>query len=136
MSEPRAPPETILFVEDEALVRMDMAEFMRECGYRVHEAVNANEAIAALQAKFAVDLVFTDINLPDGVDGVALAAWTLRNRPGVKVLLTTGAGVRSDIPEDIGPLLSKPYTGRELLDRVRHALARPTDEEDDGSKAE
>ena len=136
MSEPHAPPETILFVEDEALVRMDMAEFMRECGYRVHEAANANEAIAALQAKFAVDLVFTDINLPDGVDGVALAAWTLRNRPGVKVLLTTGAGVRSDIPEDVEPLLAKPYTGRELLDRVRHALARPTDEEDDGSKAE
>ena len=63
-SEPRAPPETILFVEDEALVRMDMAEFLRECGYRVHEAASASEAIEALQTKFAVDLVFTDINLP------------------------------------------------------------------------
>jgi CheY-like chemotaxis protein len=135
MSEPRAPAETILFVEDEALVRMDMAEFLRECGYRVHEAANANEAIAALQAKFAVDLVFTDINLPDGVDGVALAAWTLRNRPGVKVLVTTGAGVRGDLPEEVGPLLAKPYTGRDLLDRVRHALARPPDDEGDGSEA-
>jgi CheY-like chemotaxis protein len=57
------PPETILFVEDEALVRMDMAEFLRECGYRVHEAATAEEAIEALQAKFVIDLVFTDINL-------------------------------------------------------------------------
>ena len=37
------PPETILFVEDEAVIRMDMAEFLRECGYQVHEAANANE---------------------------------------------------------------------------------------------
>ncbi len=76
-----APPETILFVEDEALVRMDMAEFLRECGYRVHEAANANEAVEALQSKFAVDLVFTDINLPEGMDGLELAEWIFANRP-------------------------------------------------------
>ena len=39
------PPETILFVEDEPLVRMDMAEFLRQCGYRVHEAADATEAV-------------------------------------------------------------------------------------------
>ena len=91
MSEPpTAPPETILFVEDETLVRMDMAEFLRECGYRVHEAATAKEAIEALQAKFVVDLVFTDINLPDDMSGLELGEWTLRERPGVKVLVTTG----------------------------------------------
>ena len=52
-SQIHAPPETILFVEDEALIRMDMAEFLRECGYRVHEAANAEEAREALQSKFA-----------------------------------------------------------------------------------
>jgi len=39
-----SPPETILFVEDEALVRMDLAQYLRECGYQVHEAANASEA--------------------------------------------------------------------------------------------
>ena len=92
-----APAETILFVEDEALVRMDMAEFLRECGYRVHEAANANEAIEALQSKFAVDLVFTDINLGEGMNGLELAGWTLSNRPGVKVLVTTGTS-RVEVP--------------------------------------
>jgi CheY-like chemotaxis protein len=56
-----APPETILFVEDEALVRMDMAEFLRDCGYYVHEAATAKEAIESLQGKLVVDLVFADI---------------------------------------------------------------------------
>ena len=127
-SQIHAPAETILFVEDEALIRMDMAEFLRECGYRVHEAANANEAIEALQSKFAVDLVFTDINLGEGMNGVELAAWTVSNRPGVKVLVTTGAS-RVDLPPEIvESLLAKPYTGRDLLDRVKQALAKRSDD--------
>ena len=127
VSEPLAPPETILFVEDEALVRMDMAEFLRECGYRVHEAATAEEAVEALQAKFVVDLVFTDINLPGRMDGLELSEWTLSERPGVKVLVTTGDAARMvDIPQTMGPMLAKPYTGRDLLDRVRQALMKPS----------
>jgi CheY-like chemotaxis protein len=118
MSEsPTTPSETILFVEDEALVRMDMAEFLRESGYVVYEAATAKEAIKALQAKF-VDLMFTDINLPDGMNGLELGEWTLSERPDVKVLVTTGDASRTvDIPQTIGPILAKPYTGRDLLDR-------------------
>ena len=128
MPEHPAPPETILFVEDEALVRMDMAEFLRECGYRVHEAADASEAVQALESKFAVDLVFTDINLPEGMDGLELAEWVFNNRPGVRVLVTSGGAPRSDIPRTIEPVLVKPYTGRDLLDRIRQALEKPSDE--------
>jgi CheY-like chemotaxis protein len=130
MSEfPTTPSETILFVEDEALVRMDMAQFLRECGYHVYEAASAKEAIEALQAKFVVDLVFTDINLPGGMDGLELGEWALSARPGVKVLVTTGDASRIvDIPQTIGPNLAKPYTSRDLLDRVRQALTKPSAE--------
>jgi len=86
-SEAQAPPDTILFVEDEALVRMDMAEFLRECGFRVQEAADANEALEILQAEFAVDLLFTDINLPNSMNGLELAEWTFNNLPGIKVRL-------------------------------------------------
>ena len=123
-SQIHAPAETILFVEDEALVRMDMAEFLRECGYRVHEAANAKEAIEALQSKFAVDLVFTDINLGEGMNGLELAGWTLSHRPGVKVVVTTGISQVELPPEVVEPLLAKPYTGRSLLDRIKQALAK------------
>ena len=120
-----APPETILFVEDETLIRMDMAEFLRECGYRVYEAATAKEAIEALQAKFVVDLVFTDINLRDDMNGLELGEWTLRERPGVRVLVTTGDASKTiDIPQTVGLVLAKPYTGRDLLDRVRQALTK------------
>jgi CheY-like chemotaxis protein len=129
MPEHPAPPETILFVEDEALVRMDMAEFLRECGYRVHEAVNANEAVQALESKFAVDLVFTDINLPGGMDGLELAEWVFNNRPGVRVLVTSGGASRSDVPRTVEPVLVKPYTGRDLLDRIRQALEKRSDDD-------
>ena len=118
-------PETILFVEDEALVRMDMAEFLRERGYGVHEAATANEAIEALQAEFVVDLVFTDINLPEGMNGLELAQWTLRNRPDVKVLVTTGDFSRmAEVPRTIVAFLGKPYTGSDLADRVEKTLAQ------------
>jgi CheY-like chemotaxis protein len=117
-----SPPETVLFVEDEALVRMDLAQYLRECGYQVHEATSAHEAMEALQSKFAIDLVFTDINLPGKMNGLDLAAWTLANRPGVKVLVTTGDPARTEIPDAVVPILAKPYTGRDLLDRVQQAL--------------
>jgi DNA-binding NtrC family response regulator len=116
------PPEAILFVEDDALVRMDMAEYLRECGYRVHGAANATEAMAALQAKFAIDLVFTDINLGEGMNGVELARWILEHRPGVKVIVTTGKAFVPELPAAAGTLLHKPYTGRDLLGRIKEAL--------------
>jgi CheY-like chemotaxis protein len=116
------PPETILFVEDDALVRMDMAEYLRECGYRVHGAADATEAMVALRAKFAIDLVFTDINLGQGMNGVELARWILENRPGVKVIVTTGEASIPDLPTAAGALLPKPYTGRDLVARIKEAL--------------
>jgi CheY-like chemotaxis protein len=128
-SEIHAPPQTILFVEDEALIRMDMAEFLRECGYRVHEAAHAAEALEALQAKFAIDLVFTDINLPGGMNGLELAEWVLNNRPGVKTLITTGRPLERGAPPVEVAFLPKPYTGRDLLDRVKHVLVKLADGE-------
>jgi DNA-binding NtrC family response regulator len=115
------PPETILFVEDEALIRMDMAEFLRECGYQVHEASNADEAVAVLNSTLAIDLVITDVRMTGDMDGVALAEWIAEHRPGVEVILTSGR------PADTSPAakyLPKPYTGRALFELAKEALAR------------
>jgi response regulator RpfG family c-di-GMP phosphodiesterase len=78
---------SILIVEDEALVRLDTAESLREDGYRVHEAANASEAVGLIESKFAIDLLFTDINLGKGMNGVELAVWALVNRPDVRAWL-------------------------------------------------
>jgi CheY-like chemotaxis protein len=104
---------------------MDMAEFLRECGYCVYEVATAKQAIHALQAKSLIDLVFTDINLSEEMSGLELAEWTLRNRPGVKVLVTTGDASRmAEVPRTIESFLGRPYTGRDLVGGVKRALAQ------------
>jgi CheY-like chemotaxis protein len=75
--------ETILLVEDEVLVRMPIAQYLRDCGYKVVEAVNADEAIAVLMhPETVVDIVFSDIEMPGSVDGFGLAKWIREHRPG------------------------------------------------------
>lgn len=104
-----------------------MAEFLRQSGYRVSEAVNAAEAIDALNTKFAVDLVVTDVRMPGNMDGFALAEWVRVNRAGVEVILCSGdleAKEKAGRLQDVGAFLPKPYTGRALLDLVVQALAR------------
>ncbi|HLJ70791.1 MAG TPA: response regulator [Roseiarcus sp.] len=122
----RPPPETILFVEDEVLTRMDMAEFLRQSGYRVSEAASAAEAIDALGSKLAVDLVITDVRMSGDMDGFALAEWVRTNRPGVEVIVTSGDPHSKERAEQspVGAFLAKPYTGRALLDLVTQALAK------------
>ncbi len=81
---------TVLVVEDELMVRMPIAEYLRDCGYNVLEAANASEAIAAVDAEGPVSLVFSDIRMPGKMDGVALAEWFQSHYPAVPVLLTSG----------------------------------------------
>ena len=135
-SEHRPPPETILFVEDEAIVRMDMAEFLRQSNYRVSEAAGAAEAIDLLGSKLAIDLVVTDVLMPGEMDGLALAKWIRDNRPGVEVILTSGdepSKERASSAHDLGQFLGKPYTGRALVDLVAQTLARRPSVEGDGA---
>ena len=61
-----AGPHIILIVEDDALVRLDAAELLRDGGYGVHEAANASDAIDLLRSELAIDLLFTDINSGKG----------------------------------------------------------------------
>jgi CheY-like chemotaxis protein len=69
--------ETILVVEDDVLVRMPIAHYLRDCGYKVVEAANADEAVTVLSHKETViDLVFTDIEMPGALDGFGLAVST------------------------------------------------------------
>jgi CheY-like chemotaxis protein len=114
---------TILIVEDEALVRLDAADFLRRGGYRVHEAANASDAMESLQSKFTTGLLFTDINLGKGINGIELAVWTRANLPRVKILVTTGETLKTDYPRVLGVILPKPYSYSDLLERVKHALA-------------
>ena len=77
-------------VEDEILVRAVAAANLRDCGFDVVEAGNADEAIRVLQAGIRVDIVFSDVNMPGSLDGFGLALWLRRERPDLKFILTSG----------------------------------------------
>lgn len=120
--------QTILVVEDEILVRLTIADYLRECGYKVHEAVNAREALAMLQSPYvAIDIVFSDVQMPGDMDGFGLARWIRANKPGVQVILTSGVERSADIAASLceaGPLLMKPYPPQDVVDRIRRLSAK------------
>lgn len=112
---------TILVVDDVVLARMVAASQLRHHGFSVIEVSSADEAMRILDAPVKVDLVFADVNLEgSSLDGFGLGRWVRDNKPGIKVLLTSG--IRSPDP-DSDTLLPKPYKYEELLRRVRALLA-------------
>jgi CheY-like chemotaxis protein len=115
--------QAILIVEDEALVRLDAADFLRQGAYNVQETANVSDAMESLQSNFNADLLFTDINLGKGINGIELALWALANMPRIKILVTTGDTLKNVLPLVLGKILQKPYALSNLLERVQQALA-------------
>jgi CheY-like chemotaxis protein len=106
---------TVLIVEDEAFLRFHAVDIAIEAGFDVLEAGNADEAIAILEAREDVRLVFTDIQMPGSMDGLKLAH-AIRNRwPPVVIIVTSGQvrPVGGMIPENVA-FLAKPYEAAAL----------------------
>jgi CheY-like chemotaxis protein len=119
--------ETILVVEDESRVRHLAKRSLIDLGYRVLETENASTAMEVLQTEPVVDLVFSDIVMPGGINGYELASWVVKNRPKLNVLLASGfqKQLANEHVTDKGgfPLLQKPYTKGQLAKAVRAALS-------------
>ena len=85
-------PPTILVVDDVVLARMVAASQLRHHGFAVIEVSSAEEAMRVLNAAVKVDLVFADINLEgSSLDGYELGRWVRDNKPGTKLLFTSGS---------------------------------------------
>ncbi|MFC6050997.1 response regulator, partial [Methylobacterium hispanicum] len=126
----RQGTETILIVDD----REDVAELartiLRDFGYTTLMAANGRQALEILEGGERIDLLFSDLIMPGGMNGVALAREARRRQPRLKVLLTTGYAEASLERTDIGgsefDLLNKPYRRTDLIRRVRAILDGPT----------
>ena len=118
----------ILLVEDDVLQRLGIADYLRDNGFLVAEATTADEAKVVLEAGIGVDLIFTDITMPSGIDGVALAQWAARYYPDTPVMITSGLQSALDIavtacPQAKGFIL-KPYDYDAVVRRLRAVLAQ------------
>jgi PAS domain S-box-containing protein len=118
--------ETILVVEDDALVRNYVLTQLHSLGYVTLDAANANEALLLARNGHAFDLLFTDVIMP-GMNGRQLADAMAKVRPGVKVLYTSGYTENAIIHHgrlDEGVLLlAKPYRKSDMAIMIRKALA-------------
>jgi CheY-like chemotaxis protein len=109
----------MLIVEDEPLIRMCAVDFAEEAGYLGVEAGDSAEALAILERGDDVDILFTDITLPGGMDGVALAGVVAQRWPDVRIMLASGA--LAGLPADVAPgafRLPKPYGIAQFLEAV------------------
>jgi signal transduction histidine kinase/ActR/RegA family two-component response regulator len=121
--------ETVLVVEDDDTVRDAAVEALREIGYRVLEAPDAMEAVRLIADHGGIDLLFTDVGLPGGVNGDTLADAAYNISPALKVLFTTGytkgAALQSGALNGEVHVLAKPFNLRQLEAKVREVLDAP-----------
>ena len=118
--------ETILVVEDETDVRTVATRFLSAVGYNVVAAANAHEALDLLTVKPDVNLLFSDVVLGSGMDGIELAREARRVRPDLPILLASGypgsGDRRHEESEETFELLRKPYRREQLTCAIRRLL--------------
>ena len=123
---PAGDGECVLAVEDDSHVIATTAESLRDLGYSVLTAETAEEALDLLRQETRIDILFSDVVMPGGMNGVQLAVEARRIRPGIRILLTSGyAGAALDahaVPQEL-PLLGKPYGRDELANKLRVILS-------------
>ena len=114
----------ILIVEDELLIRLNAVEMIEEAGFEVVEAASADEAIAILEGRLDITVVFTDIQMPGSMDGLKLAAAVRDRWPPIMIVATSGHVKLGpgDLPEG-SRFLPKPYSPAEITKTLRELIA-------------
>ena len=117
-------PSTVLVIEDEILIRLAVCDYLRQCGYRVIEGSTGEEAQRVLLAGERVEVLFSDIDLGQGMSGFDLAAWVRQHYPAVRILLTSGVAQLAEETAHLcdGPFLRKPYAYSGLVDHIKRLL--------------
>src|ERR1700744_1217502 len=110
----------VLIVEDEPLVRFCAVQTVEEAGFAVIEAANADEAIAILESRRDIRVVFTDIHMPGSMDGLKLAHAVRDRWPPIKIIVTSGREkiAEQELPAG-GRFFAKPYDPAQIQDTLR-----------------
>jgi two-component system, response regulator PdtaR len=118
---------TVLLVEDEALVRLLMADILEDAGFRVIEAANAGAALNWLEAGEDVQVLFTDVHMPPGIDGLELACRVHERWPTIGLVITSVLA-RPGVEEiaDHGTFLPKPCRPERVVQAIEQAATGTT----------
>lgn len=116
----RSAQPQILLVEDEILIRLDLADQLRHAGMNVVEAATADEAWRFIKSGGRVDLIFSDVQMPGSMDGVGLARRVKVEHPEFKVILTSGT--RTDGIQGLAAFMPKPSMPGAVVSIIREIL--------------
>jgi CheY-like chemotaxis protein len=110
---------TILVVDDDGMLRDLIVDALDDLGYTVLKAHDGPSALDVLQGTGKIDVVFSDVSMPNGMSGVELATHARQLRPELHIILASGfaKGQIGDFPEDV-VFLPKPYRVRQLLEII------------------
>ena len=116
-------PAVVLVVEDEMLLRMRAVDMVEDAGYTSVEAVDADEAVAILESRSDVALIFTDIQMPGSMDGLKLAHTVHERWPPIKIILVSGQlkPANIDIPAD-SRFYGKPLEAKEMIAEMQRMI--------------
>src|SRR5712672_1378745 len=116
-------PAVVLVVEDEMLLRLRAVDMVEDAGYTSVEAVDADQAVAILESRSDIALLFTDIQMPGAMDGLALAHSVHERWPPIKIILVSGQLQlsSSDIPPD-SRFFGKPLKASEMIAEMRDMI--------------
>jgi len=114
----------VLVVEDEPLIQMDVVDQLEDEGFKVFAAFDAAEAIRLLTANPEIRVVFTDIDMPGSMDGIALAHYVRDRWPPIKIIVTSGHRTvqRGQLPNG-SPFFQKPYNSSKLISKMKDMVA-------------
>jgi CheY-like chemotaxis protein len=113
--------KTVLVVEDELLLRMMIAEALRDAGFEVVEAGSADEALAILE-RVKVDLVLADVRMPGTMDGIGLMKALRKSRPDLKLVVASGYSPEWPSPNLVDAFIGKPYDVERAVRRIKRLL--------------
>jgi DNA-binding NtrC family response regulator len=119
---------TVLVVEDHPLIRLSALDLVTLAGFEAIGASSADEAIAILEKRSDIHIVFTDIEMPGSMDGLKLAHYVRDRWPPVHLIVVSGRATfnQSDLPAN-SRFFSKPYDDQTIVDELTRLLAMPQD---------
>ena len=115
----------VLVVEDEPILRMAAVDLVEDAGFMAIEATDATDAIRILETRPDIRIVFSDIDMPRGIDGMKLAAAIRERWPPIHIILTSGHLHASDVDLPVDSVFfAKPYDERRVVEQLHKMSAQ------------
>jgi CheY-like chemotaxis protein len=124
MIDQKAKRAVVLVVEDDLFIRLNAVAMIADAGFHVVEAGNADEAIAVLEMRSDIHVVFTDIQMPGTMDGLKLARFVRTRWPPIHIIATSGLVQVGEMDLPIGGrFFGKPYSSDQITNALRELTA-------------